>query len=153
MTAFLFTNCDGVDKCLNQVVVEIRMSRKLQGKVAFVAGATRGAGRAIAVELARAGAYVFATGRSSRISGKSEIGRPETIEETGDTMHAAGGEARFCQVTIFQGSMAPPIQMEQGPTAGVMLWRYRIRDSRRGKLDKGYRLLMVHSGRSSYART
>jgi NAD(P)-dependent dehydrogenase (short-subunit alcohol dehydrogenase family) len=59
--------------------------------VALVAGATRGAGRAIAVELARAGFDVYATGRSSRRSGPSEIGRPETIEETGDLMAAAGG--------------------------------------------------------------
>jgi NAD(P)-dependent dehydrogenase (short-subunit alcohol dehydrogenase family) len=57
-----------------------------------VAGATRGAGRAIAVELARAGLYVYATGRSSRAAGRSEIGRPETIEETGDQLAAAGGQ-------------------------------------------------------------
>ena len=60
-------------------------------RVALVAGATRGAGRAIAVELARAGLFVYATGRSSRVSGPSEIGRPETIEETGDLVRAAGG--------------------------------------------------------------
>jgi NAD(P)-dependent dehydrogenase (short-subunit alcohol dehydrogenase family) len=60
-------------------------------RVGLVAGATRGAGRAIAVELARAGFYVSATGRSSRTSGPSEIGRPETIEETGDLIAAAGG--------------------------------------------------------------
>ncbi|SEL60016.1 SDR family oxidoreductase [Rhodococcus maanshanensis] len=64
----------------------------LTGKVALVAGATRGAGRAIAVELARAGATVYATGRSSRDAGRSEIGRPETIEETGDLIAAAGGD-------------------------------------------------------------
>ena len=61
-------------------------------RVALVAGATRGAGRAIAVELARAGLFVYATGRSSRVSGRSEIGRPETIEETGDLIGAAGGQ-------------------------------------------------------------
>jgi NAD(P)-dependent dehydrogenase (short-subunit alcohol dehydrogenase family) len=60
-------------------------------RVALVAGATRGAGRAIAVELARVGLYVYATGRSSRASGRSDIGRPETIEETGELMTAAGG--------------------------------------------------------------
>ena len=59
--------------------------------VALVAGATRGAGRAIAVELARAGFFVYATGRSSRISGPSELGRPETIEETGELIRATGG--------------------------------------------------------------
>ncbi|MFC4604147.1 SDR family oxidoreductase [Rhodococcus kronopolitis] len=63
---------------------------RLDGRVALVAGATRGCGRAIAVELARAGAYVYATGRSSRHQGRSEIGRPETIEETGDLIVAAG---------------------------------------------------------------
>ena len=62
-----------------------------QPRVALVAGATRGAGRAIAVELARAGLYVYATGRSSRAAGRSEIGRSETIEETGDLLAAAGG--------------------------------------------------------------
>jgi NAD(P)-dependent dehydrogenase (short-subunit alcohol dehydrogenase family) len=60
-------------------------------RVALVAGATRGAGRAIAVELARAGVHVYATGRSSRSSGGSELGRPETIEDTGDLVAAAGG--------------------------------------------------------------
>jgi NAD(P)-dependent dehydrogenase (short-subunit alcohol dehydrogenase family) len=64
----------------------------LSGQVALVAGATRGAGRAIAVELARAGFHVYATGRSSRASGPSEMGRPETIEETGELIAAAGGE-------------------------------------------------------------
>jgi NAD(P)-dependent dehydrogenase (short-subunit alcohol dehydrogenase family) len=62
-----------------------------EARVALVTGATRGAGRAIAIELARAGLFVFATGRSSRVSGPSEIGRPETIEETGDLIRAAGG--------------------------------------------------------------
>lgn len=67
--------------------------RELSEKVALVAGATRGAGRAIAVELGRAGAHVYATGRSSRLAGRSEIDRPETIEETGELVEAAGGLA------------------------------------------------------------
>lgn len=54
-------------------------------------GGDTGAGRAIAVELARAGLFVYATGRSSRVSGWSEIDRPETIEETGFLVRAAGG--------------------------------------------------------------
>jgi NAD(P)-dependent dehydrogenase (short-subunit alcohol dehydrogenase family) len=61
-------------------------------RVALVAGATRGTGRAIAVELARVGLYVYATGRSSRAAGRSEISRPETIEETGDLITATGGQ-------------------------------------------------------------
>lgn len=65
--------------------------RPLTGRVALVAGATRGAGRAIAVELARAGAFVYATGRSSRATGRSEINRPETIEETGEAIDAVDG--------------------------------------------------------------
>jgi hypothetical protein len=46
---------------------------KDKARVALVAGATRGAGRAIAVELARAGLFVYATGRSSRISGSALV--------------------------------------------------------------------------------
>jgi NAD(P)-dependent dehydrogenase (short-subunit alcohol dehydrogenase family) len=65
----------------------------LAGTVALVAGATRGCGRAIAVELGRAGAHVYATGRSSRSAGASEMDRPETIEETGELVTAAGGTA------------------------------------------------------------
>ncbi|TDB94220.1 SDR family NAD(P)-dependent oxidoreductase [Micromonospora fluostatini] len=63
----------------------------LKGRVALVAGATRGAGRQIAVQLGAAGATVYATGRSSR-AGRSEMDRPETIEETAELVTAAGGE-------------------------------------------------------------
>jgi NAD(P)-dependent dehydrogenase (short-subunit alcohol dehydrogenase family) len=69
----------------------------LAGKVALVAGATRGAGRAIAVELARAGAFVYATGRSTRAA-RSEVDRPETIEETGERIAAAGGAGAALRV-------------------------------------------------------
>lgn len=75
-----------------QTVSEQAADRLLQGKVALVAGATRGAGRAIAVELCRAGAVVYATGRSSRMTGPSDMDRPETIEETGEMMQATGGD-------------------------------------------------------------
>ena len=73
-------------------------NRPLSGKVALVAGATRGAGRAIAVELGRAGATVYATGRSSRATGRSEINRPETIEDTGELVSKAGGTAYALRV-------------------------------------------------------
>lgn len=53
----------------------------LTGKVALVAGATRGAGRGIAVELGAAGAVVYVTGRTTAES-PSPMRRPETIEET-----------------------------------------------------------------------
>ncbi|MGI5439572.1 SDR family oxidoreductase [Streptomyces shenzhenensis] len=66
------------------------MSGPLEGKVALVAGATRGAGRGIAVELGAAGATVYATGRSTRAR-RSEYDRPETVEDTADLVTAAGG--------------------------------------------------------------
>ncbi|WP_326718607.1 MULTISPECIES: SDR family oxidoreductase [unclassified Streptomyces] len=62
----------------------------LEGKVALVAGATRGAGRGIAVELGAAGATVYVTGRSTR-GKRSEYDRPETIEDTAELVTAAGG--------------------------------------------------------------
>ncbi|MEU4370415.1 SDR family oxidoreductase [Micromonospora chersina] len=66
------------------------MSTPLTGKIALVAGATRGAGRQIAVQLGAAGATVYATGRSTRAR-RSEMDRPETIEETAELVTAAGG--------------------------------------------------------------
>ena len=62
----------------------------LDGKVALVAGATRGAGRGTAVALGEAGATVYCTGRSTR-ERRSEYDRPETIEETAELVTAAGG--------------------------------------------------------------
>ncbi|GAB7192592.1 SDR family oxidoreductase [Kineococcus sp. NUM-3379] len=69
----------------------------LAGTVALVAGATRGASRAIAVELGRRGATVWVTGRSTRGS-RSEVDRPETIEETAELVRAAGGTATAVRV-------------------------------------------------------
>ncbi|MFI5822089.1 SDR family oxidoreductase [Streptomyces rishiriensis] len=66
------------------------MSGPLEGKVALVAGATRGAGRGIAVELGAAGATVYVTGRTTRAR-RSEYDRPETIEDTADLVTEAGG--------------------------------------------------------------
>lgn len=62
--------------------------RSLDGAVALVAGATRGGGRGIAVELGAAGATVYVTGRSTQ-AGPSDLGRPETIEETAALVDAA----------------------------------------------------------------
>jgi NAD(P)-dependent dehydrogenase (short-subunit alcohol dehydrogenase family) len=66
------------------------MTPNLEGTTALVAGATRGAGRGIAVSLGEAGATVYCTGRSTRAT-RSEYDRPETIEETAELVTDAGG--------------------------------------------------------------
>jgi NAD(P)-dependent dehydrogenase (short-subunit alcohol dehydrogenase family) len=63
----------------------------LRGRVAVVAGATRGAGRGIATALGAAGAIVYCSGRSTRAAGATP-GRPETIEETAELVTRAGGQ-------------------------------------------------------------
>lgn len=59
------------------------MAEALRGRVALVAGATRAAGRGIAVELGATGATVYCSGRTTRTQ-RSELDRPETIEERAD---------------------------------------------------------------------
>ena len=73
------------------------MPGPLEGKVALVAGATRGAGRGIAVSLGEAGAKVYATGRST-LKRRSEVDRPETIEQTAGLVSGAGGEGIAIEV-------------------------------------------------------
>src|SRR5713226_8497423 len=73
---------------------QISSKNSLHGTVALVAGATRGAGRGIAVALGEAGATVYCTGRSSRATRKSARSasmRLETIEETAERVTARGG--------------------------------------------------------------
>jgi NAD(P)-dependent dehydrogenase (short-subunit alcohol dehydrogenase family) len=75
--------------------------RPLDGVVALVAGATRGAGRGIACMLGEAGAVVYCTGRSTRGRPPSDgpyRGRPETIEETAEMVTAFGGEGVWARV-------------------------------------------------------
>jgi NAD(P)-dependent dehydrogenase (short-subunit alcohol dehydrogenase family) len=72
---------------------------RLRGRVAVVAGATRGAGRGIAAALGEAGATVICTGRSSASGGvKSDYDRPETIEETAELVTGLGGVGIAVQV-------------------------------------------------------
>jgi NAD(P)-dependent dehydrogenase (short-subunit alcohol dehydrogenase family) len=89
----------------------------LEGRVALVAGATRGAGRGIAFELAAAGATVYCTGRSTSKQ-PSEMNRPETIEETADLIKRAGGKGIAVQVDHLKPeevkSLVARIDREQG---------------------------------------
>ncbi|WP_433937388.1 SDR family oxidoreductase [Sorangium cellulosum] len=93
------------------------MSGALQGKVALVAGATRGAGRGIAVALGAAGATVYATGRTTRAQ-RSEMDRPETIEETAELVTRAGGRGIAAQVDHLEReqvqALVARIEREQG---------------------------------------
>jgi NAD(P)-dependent dehydrogenase (short-subunit alcohol dehydrogenase family) len=73
------------------------MQGPLNDRVALVAGATRGAGRGIAVQLGAAGATVYVTGRTTRAA-RSEMNRPETIEETAALVDQAGGRGIAVQV-------------------------------------------------------
>lgn len=77
------------------------MTGALSGKVALVAGATRGAGRGIAVQLGACGATVYCTGRTTREQ-RSEMDRPETIDETAALVDAAGGRGIAVQVDHLQ---------------------------------------------------
>lgn len=93
------------------------MAKPLAGRVALVAGATRGAGRGIAVQLGAAGAIVYCTGRTTR-SGRSEMNRPETIEETAALVDAAGGHGIAVQVDHLDRqqvrALVERIEREQG---------------------------------------
>ncbi|WP_437581576.1 SDR family oxidoreductase [Sorangium sp. So ce887] len=93
------------------------MNGALHGKVALVAGATRGAGRGIAVELGAAGATVYATGRTTRAQ-RSEMDRPETIEETAERVTRAGGKGIAVQVDHLEREqvreLVARIEREQG---------------------------------------
>ncbi|AWZ06820.1 SDR family oxidoreductase [Streptomyces sp. ICC4] len=139
--------------------------RDLEGKVALVAGATRGAGRGIAVELGARGATVYVGGRSTR-GRRSEYDRPETIEETAELVSAAGGHG----IAVVADHLVPEqvralverIDTEQGRLdvlvndiwGGELLfeWESTVWEH---DLDKGLRLLRLavetHAVTSHYA--
>ena len=96
---------------------ERKAGKVLKGKVALVAGATRGAGRGIAVELGAAGATVYVTGRTTRTR-PSELNRPETIEETAELVQQAGGQGIAVPVDHLEPAqvqaLVARIEREQG---------------------------------------
>ncbi|MEY2226190.1 MULTISPECIES: SDR family oxidoreductase [Streptomyces] len=96
-------------------------TRQLAGKVALVAGGTRGGGRGIAVELGAAGATVYVTGRSSGTQ-RSDLDRPETIEETAEAITAAGG-------------LGIPVRTDHSDPEEVQALVARIATEQDGRLD------------------
>ncbi len=128
------------------------MEAPLAGRVALVAGATRGAGRGIAVALGAAGATVYVTGRTTR-SERSEMNRPETIEETAELVDDAGGRGIALQVDHLVPdqvrALVSRIEAEQGALhvlvndiwgATTMEWNRTVWES---TLDIGLRTLRL----------
>ena len=98
------------------------MNKKpLQGKIAVVAGSTRGAGRGIAVMLGAAGATVYCTGRSVR-GHRSDLDRPETIEETAEMVTERGG-------------VGIPVRTDHTVEAEVKALFSKVREEQEGVLD------------------
>lgn len=93
----------------------------LNGKVAVVAGGTRGAGRGIAIKLGEAGATVYVTGRTTREE-MSPMRRKETIEDTAEFVTDAGGHGI-------------PIQVDHTDEKQVQALFNRINKEQNGQLD------------------
>jgi NAD(P)-dependent dehydrogenase (short-subunit alcohol dehydrogenase family) len=129
------------------------VSASLEGKVALVAGATRGAGRGTAVALGEAGATVYCTGRTTR-QHRSEYDRPETIEETAELVREAGGRGIAAAVDHLDPSqveaLAQRIDAEQGRLdvlvndiwGGELLFEWN-KPVWEHDLDRGLRLLRL----------
>lgn len=102
-------------------IQQLKQTGTLQGKVAVVAGGTRGAGRAIAVSLGAAGATVYVTGRSVKGRPATE-GRTETIDETAEWVTAKGG-------------VGIPVRVDHTVEDEVRRLFERIQDEQHGQLD------------------
>lgn len=127
--------------------------KPLDGKVALVAGATRGAGRGIAIELGAAGATVYVTGRTTRTQ-RSEYNRPETIDETAELVSNAGGRGIAVQVDHLDPNQVQAliarIENEQGRldilvndvwgAEYLAQWNVPVWDH---SLEKGFRMLRL----------
>jgi NAD(P)-dependent dehydrogenase (short-subunit alcohol dehydrogenase family) len=91
----------------------------LRGRVAVVAGATRGAGRGIAAALGEAGATVICTGRSTRAGNEtSDYDRPETIEETAELVTQLGGTGIAVQVDHLDPAQVQRLATRVGSAHG-----------------------------------
>jgi NAD(P)-dependent dehydrogenase (short-subunit alcohol dehydrogenase family) len=95
--------------------------KALSGKVAVVAGSTRGVGRGIAVMLGEAGATVYCTGRSVR-GNPSDLNRVETIEETAEMVTSHGGTGI-------------PVRVDHTVESEVKALFERVKAEQQGKLD------------------
>ncbi len=129
------------------------MTGTLKGRVALVAGGTRGGGRGIAVQLGAAGATVYVTGRTTRAQ-RSEQNRPETIEETAELVTAAGGVGIPVRVDHLEPeqvrALVDRIDREQGRLdvlvndiwggEHIFEWNKSVWEH---SLDKGLRLLRL----------
>ncbi|NVI97511.1 SDR family oxidoreductase [Myxococcus sp. AM009] len=129
------------------------MKDSLKGRVALVAGGTRGAGRGIAVQLGAEGATVYVTGRTTRAQ-RSEQNRPETIEDTAEQVTAAGGLGIAVRTDHLEPeqvqSLVERIDREQGRLdvlvndiwggEHIFEWNKSVWEH---SLDKGLRLLRL----------
>ena len=102
--------------------------KPLKGRVAVVTGASRGAGRGIALELGAAGATVYVTGRSTRAQPAESYGRilalselealPGSIDETADELTRMGGHGIAVRCDHAEeddvASLFARVQREQG---------------------------------------
>jgi NAD(P)-dependent dehydrogenase (short-subunit alcohol dehydrogenase family) len=105
----------------------------LDGRVALVAGGTRGARRGIAVELGAAGATVDVTGRTSGIE-RSELDRPETIEETAALVDAADGRGTPVNgQSLSSGALAEVYGFTDVDGSQPDAWRYLVEVQDAGK--------------------
>ncbi|MCA1023812.1 SDR family oxidoreductase [Halobacillus litoralis] len=93
----------------------------ITNKVAVVAGATRGAGRAMAVKLGETGAVVYVTGRTTREE-QSPMERKETIEESAELVTKAGGTGI-------------PVKVDHTKEEEVQRLFHKIEEEQGGKLD------------------